>query len=198
MVKSDAKIWEELKQDDENAFSLLFKRYYPVMMNYGRSITTHHYLVGDCIQEVFSDLWICRNNLVIPDSVKAYLLSALRKRISRKIERDKIFSNSSGIENIEFTANFTILDQKILDEEIAQQAKYLNSLINQLPPRQKEALYLRYTQQLSVEEVAETLQINYQSAANLLHRTLTQLRNLWKIEAPYFYSILIMLKITCL
>jgi RNA polymerase sigma factor (sigma-70 family) len=192
-VMSDAEIWEKLTEDNENAFSLLFKRYYPVMMNYGRSITRHHYMVSDCIQEVFTDLWMYRNSVVMPESVKAYLLSSLRKRIARKLERDRVFSNSTGIEDIEFSVTFTILDQTIQDEELTQQTRYLNSLLNQLPPRQQEALYLRYYQQLSIEEIASTMQINYQSAANLIHRSISQLRNLSKVEASYLLSVLLLI-----
>jgi DNA-directed RNA polymerase specialized sigma24 family protein len=44
----------------------------------------------------------------------------------------------------------------------------------------KEALYLRYTQELSVDQIADTLNINYQSANNLLHRALLSLRKDWK------------------
>jgi RNA polymerase sigma factor (sigma-70 family) len=57
---------------------------------------------------------------------------------------------------------------------------HLNHLINDLPSRQKEALYLRYTQELTVDQIADTLDINYQSANNLLHRALLSLRKEWK------------------
>jgi DNA-directed RNA polymerase specialized sigma24 family protein len=46
---------------------------------------------------------------------------------------------------------------------------HLNQLINDLPSR-KGKLYIRYTQELSVDQIADTLNINYQSANNLLHR----------------------------
>ncbi len=196
VIMSDAELWKELMQNNEKAFSLLFKRYYPVLMNYGKSITTHHYMVGDCIQDVFADVWNYRMNLQQPGSVKAYLLAGLRKRIARKLERDRIFTNSTGIEQIEFTAYFTVLDRMVIDEELTRQTEYLNTLINQLPPRQKEALYLRYHQHLSIEEIAETLQMNYQSATNLLHRAIKQLRNSWNVENPHFLCLLAFLCIS--
>lgn len=192
-TKCDTDLWEDMMQNSEQAFSLIFSRYYPLLINYGKSITKHHYLVSDCIQDVFVDIWNYRNNLKKPESVKAYLLAGLRKRIARKLERDPIFNNSTNIEQVEFCFQFTILDKIVLDEETQIQTKYLNSLINQLPSRQKEVLYLRYYQQLSVNEVAETMQMNYQSTVNLLHRTIKHLRNLWKVENPNFYTVLIFL-----
>jgi RNA polymerase sigma factor (sigma-70 family) len=184
VINNDAALWSELMNGSEKAFSTLFKKYYPGLVNYGKSITMHHNLVSDCIQDVFADLWIYRKNLSTPVSIKAYLLSGLRKRIARKLERDPIFRQCSNIEHIEFSAPFTILDELIYDEETRMQVTYLNTLVNQLSPRQKEALYLRYYQQLSVEQIAEMMQMNYQSVSNLLHRAIKQLRNVWKGNLP--------------
>jgi DNA-directed RNA polymerase specialized sigma24 family protein len=66
--------------------------------------------------------------------------------------------------------DFSIEHHLIIDETTASQVAQLNQLINGLPSRQ--ALYLRYTQDLSIEQVADTLDINYQSANNLLHRAI--------------------------
>lgn len=186
-ITTDTELWIELISGNERAFSLLFKRHYPSLINYGKSITLHHNLVGDCIQDVFADVWLYRQKLIIPDSVKAYLLSGLRKRIARKIERDSIFKRSTGIDQLEFSATFTVLDQLITDEETQLQVEYLNILINKLPPRQKEALYLRYYQQLSIDQIADMMQMNYQSVVNLLHRAIKQLRNVWKGELPQMF-----------
>jgi RNA polymerase sigma factor (sigma-70 family) len=183
-IINDDELWSDLVKGSEKAFSALFRKYHPGLVNYGKSITMHHNIVSDCIQDVFADIWLYRKSLSTPASVRAYLLSGLRKRIARKLERDPIFRQSSGIENIEFSASFTILDELISNEEIRSQVKYLNTLINQLSPRQREALYLRYHQQLSIEQIAEMTQMNYQSVANLLHRAIKQLRNFWEGEIP--------------
>lgn len=190
---NDAELWSELMHGSEKAFSALFRKYYPGLVNYGKSITLHHILVRDCIQDVFTDLWIYRENLSTPVSVKAYLLAGLRKRIARKLERDPIFRQCADLDSIEFSAPFTILDELIIDEETRAQVAYLNTLVNQLSPRQKEALYLRYYQQLSVEQIAEMMQMNYQSVSNLLHRAIKQLRHVWKGQMPQLMVILALL-----
>jgi RNA polymerase sigma factor (sigma-70 family) len=61
----------------------------------------------------------------------------------------------------------------------------LNKSINQLSDRQKEAIYLRYHQGLSVEQVAEVLNLNYQSTKNLLHRAILQLRKDFPISVLF-------------
>lgn len=176
----DSTLWSSLKAGDEKSFSILFEKYYSDLIRYGNSFSPFKEKVQDCVQDVFTDVWIYRQSLSNSVVVKAYLLSSVRKRIARLQERDYIFMKTSTTDSIEFLFDFSIEHQLISDEESALKVAHLNSFLNNLPARQKEALYLRYHQGLTVEQIAELLQINYQSANNLLHRALLQLRREWK------------------
>ena len=176
----DHKLWNKLKAGDEKSFSLLFEKYYGDLISYGNSFYRFPERVQDCVQDVFADVWLYRESLQEPNVVKAYLLSSVRKRIARLYERDHIFRKTTTTDSIEFLFDFSIEKELIDDEETAENVFYLNKLLNDLPPRQKEALFLRYNQGLGVEEIAEMLDVNYQSAKNLLHRGLFKLRKEWK------------------
>ena len=164
------------------AFSALFERYYGSLVSYGRSLMTAQERVPDCVQDVFVDVWLYRQSLNEVSSVRAYLLSSVRKRIARLHERDHIFRQTTPLDTIDFLFDFSIEEQLIADEAVAAQVRQLNHLINMLPSRQKEALFLRYHHGLSVEQIAETMHINYQSAVNTLHRAVQHLRQAWKGE----------------
>lgn len=177
----DNTLWNDLKIGDEKSFSLLFERHYSDLVSYGNSLSPYAEKVQDCVQDVFTDIWLYRNSLQGSVVVKAYLLSSVRKRIARLYERDHIFRKTASTDAVEFLLEFAV-DNELLDDDYATKEKvvHLNKLLNELPPRQKEALYLRYHQGLSVEQIAEMLDINYQSANNLLHRALLTLRKEWK------------------
>ena len=194
---TDDALWKHLRNGDELAFSALFERYYGSLVSYGRSLMAAQECVPDCVQDVFIDVWRYRQSLNEVSSVKAYLLSSVRKRIARLHERDHIFrpgrrsgrsagaapvGQTASLDTIDFLLDFSIEEQLIADETTAAQVRQLNHLINALPPRQKEALFLRYHHGLSVEQIAETMHINYQSAVNTLHRAIQQLRQAWKGE----------------
>ncbi len=179
-ILDDSTLWKSLKEGNENAFSILFKRHYSHLVRYGNSFLSFPEKVQDCVQDVFTDIWIYRDKLNNEVVVKAYLLACVRKRITRLQERDRIFRFSSSIDTIEFLFDFSIEHDLISDETTASKVSHLNHLINDLPSRQKEALYLRYNQELTVDQIADTLDINYQSANNLLHRALLSLRKEWK------------------
>ena len=182
---SDIALWTQLRLGDEEAFSSLFERYYSTLVNYGKTLMTGEDLVKDCVQDVFVDIWTYRYKLNEAIVVKAYLLSSVRKRIARLHHREHIFSNIKNIDSLEFLFDFSIEDRLIADETTAKKVEQLNKSINQLSDRQKEAIYLRYHQGLSVEQVAEVLNLNYQSTKNLLHRAILQLRKDFPISVLF-------------
>ena len=173
---SDITLWNQLRSGDEEAFSSLFERYYSTLVNYGKTLMTGEDRVKDCVQDVFVDIWSYRHKLNEAIVVKAYLLSSVRKRIARLHHREHIFSNIKNVDSLEFLFDFSIEDRLIADETTAKKVEQLNKSINQLSDRQKEAIYLRYHQGITVEQVAEVLNLNYQSTKNLLHRAILQLR----------------------
>ncbi|MEM8522508.1 sigma-70 family RNA polymerase sigma factor [Flavobacterium sp. PL12] len=177
---NDLALWSNLKLGDEKAFSQLFEKYYSDLVQYGNSFSSFTAKVQDCVQDVFTDIWIYRETLNNDVIVKAYLLASVRKRIARHQERDRIFRKSTTVDAIEFLFDFSIEHQLIVDETTSFAVSNLNKLLNDLPARQKEALYLRYHEGLAVEEIAETLEVNYQSANNLLYRAILNLRKEWK------------------
>ena len=180
---SDIALWNQLRLGDEEAFSSLFERYYSTLVNYGKTLMTGEDRVKDCVQDVFVDIWTYRYKLNEAIVVKAYLLSSVRKRIARLHHREHIFSNIKNIDSLEFLFDFSIEDRLIADETTAKKVEQLNKSINQLSDRQKEAIYLRYHHGLTVDQVADVLNLNYQSTKNLLHRAILQLRKDFPISA---------------
>lgn len=178
----DITLWNSMMNGDEKSFSMLFNRYFDDLVGYGNSLSPSAEKVQDCVQDVFIDVWNYREKLQNAVVVKAYLLSSVRKRIARLYERDHIFRKVTSVDSIAFLMEFSVQHDLIDDDDYATKEKvaHLNQLLNNLPARQKEALYLKYHQGLTVEQIAEMLDVNYQSASNLLYRALVTLRKEWK------------------
>ena len=134
-------------------------------------------LVEDCIQDLFLEIWKNRKNLGKTDSIKLYLLSSLRRKIIRKStsESKKIDKNAS-VENYNFEVEFTPEDLIISDETTQLNNKKLQGHLQKLSKRQKEAIYLKYYQGLEYDEISRIMDINYQSARNLVYSALKALK----------------------
>ena len=176
---SDEALWLLLRQGDEAAFSALMRRYFGPLLNYGRKFTRDGERVKDGIQDLFAELWLYRARLAETTSVRTYLLTSLRRKLARSQPPQQVPDDE---DTLAFLADFSVLDRWVEDDAERQQLAQLNRLLNALPPRQKEAIYLKFYQNLSNEEIAAVLEVNYQSASNLIHRALNHLRDHWPEE----------------
>ncbi len=189
--RNDAELWQLICEGQESAFTQLIARHLPSLLHYGNKFSSDYALVQDCVQDVLADLWLRRTRESPILSVRAYLFTAVRHHIcreARKTLRAAILDDDN--ESASFEATFSVEDAWIADETERERLEKLNSLVNQLPPRQKEIVYLRYYQGLEKDQIAQILDINYQSVSNLLHRTLTTLRN----QFPVFFYVFLALK----
>jgi len=169
-------LWEKFLSGEDKAFARLYEVYSDFLWRYGTRLTTDHDLLKDCIQDMFVALYEKRKSLPKVDNVRFYMICLLRNKIIDAYRRNK-WDVSMTPEEMDFELHYSYMpdneDEDGFDEETYQR---LDSSLQLLQPRQKEALYLRYKLNLSTEEVATALKINPQSARNLLHRTISRLR----------------------
>ncbi len=189
---TDQQLWKSLQEGDSEAFTLLIKRYSRILLNYGRKLTADQELVKDCVQDLFTELWLYRKRLAHVSSIHSYLLVSLRRKLfsAFKMFRHTPLENPDGTD-YDFMITFSVQDQLVETETEKHRLKQLNHMLNILPARQKEVLYLKFYQNLSNDEIARLMDLRYQSVSNLLQRALSYLRNHWKEE--FTLSLLIFL-----
>ena len=186
----DDALWASMRSGDESAFEELYRRYFQVLFGYGKRVTQDENLVNDTIQDLFVDLWRTRHSLSQAQSVRFYLFSSLRRKIHRSIKQDHLNSEDLDAVSEEFLPTQISPEASFSNsEELFIQTEQLNSWLSQLPPRQNEALVLRYYHNLEYAEIAAILHIKEQTARNLVQKALFILRKF----AIYF--IIILLKI---
>lgn len=180
LSNNDLILWQEFCQGKEASFEQLVRRYYPKMYRYGTRIWPDDPIVRDCIQEIFTDLWMRKEQLMNVTSVNFYLISATRNRLYfEKRKKRSMVDLADWAESDVFINEFTIESDLIIKEDQKQQLARLNSLLNALPSRQREVIHLRFFIELEHEQIAELMGLNKQSVYNLLHETIRRLRNMW-------------------
>ncbi|MDR6562430.1 MULTISPECIES: sigma-70 family RNA polymerase sigma factor [Arcicella] len=174
-------LWLKIKAGDESAYEELMIYFYKILFNYGVRLVPEEDYVKDCIQDVFLEIWLRRSTLGDTDYVKYYLLKSLRRRIFR--EYKKWFSQQEeASDDYNFIVDFSIEAQLIEQESTTEQVEKIEMLLNKLPKRQKEVVYLKFYQNLNNEQISEVLGVNRQSVYNLLYEALRKLRNEWTGE----------------
>ena len=69
-------------------------------------------------------------------------------------------------------------DDYMEEEQRQNEFSLVKRLLDQLSPRQREALTLYYIDEKKYEDICEIMNMNYQSVRNLMYRGLTKLRSL--------------------
>ena len=173
---TDKFIWKSLKEGDMNAFSVLFESYYPQLHSYGLKISNNVALTEDSLQDFFVYIYEHRENLSDLEKIAPYLFTSYRRFLLKMMKKNEKlkhtdFSNETFVD-IQFTAEELMTNQ----ETEKFKNKNLSMLLNKLPKRQKEAIYLKYYSGLKAKEISEIMDINYQSVVNTLHKAIKNLK----------------------
>lgn len=184
-ISEDYELWESFRNGNEKAFSEIFNAHVQMLFRYGIKFIADEEMVKDSIQELFIKLYHNRQNLSATDNIRLYLFRALKnKLIDALYSRKDTVSLSSAVLTFEI-ANPEEPDQEDDWDRIVQKSR-LKKGIQALTARQREAIYLRYTMDMSLEEISSLLEMNYQSARNLIHRSVEKLRKELLLNLAFF------------
>jgi RNA polymerase sigma-70 factor (ECF subfamily) len=169
-------LWRSFLKGDGKAFESLFDLFSDQMYRYGMKFVPSNDIVKDCIQDVFIKIYNNRANLSETDNPKLYLLKALKNKLLDRLSAD----NKHRLEymppqDIRFYVEYSYNPSEETDEEAEIKEKF-DKALSLLTDRQKEALYLRFQMDVSYEDISRLLDINYQSARNLIHRAIEKIR----------------------
>ena len=174
---NDEILWQRLKSGDKEAFTKIYQDHYPKLLSYGLKIKSNEDFVKDCIQETFCDLLHYLNTLGDTSSILFYLIASLRRKIIRKLRYDLSFriDENKYLKIMELPENS--LEDDLIDKEWNRiKRKHIKSMIDDLPPRQKEALLMRFYLNFDYAYISDFMEVNVQSVRNLVHQAIKTLR----------------------
>ena len=174
-------LWAAIREGDRESLSELFFVSYSWLFNYGYKIVPEAAFVKDAIQELFLTLWEKRDRIDEAQSVRAYMFSSLRRIIFRRMEKKKNRTrrNHTYEENI-FKEIYNVEELMIHFETKQERKKELTQALQSLSKRQKEAIYLKFYNGLSNDEIARVMQINTQSVYNHVSKAIHSMQEFIK------------------
>ena len=170
---TDQELISLLSRGNEDAFDLLYKRYWADLYKFAFFILRDKDACKDLIQDVFVWLWEHRQGLAI-ESPKSYLKSAVKYKIANYIRSGKIRESFfEEVARFDFSAttpgSAEVTELKELDNIIQQ------AVLN-LPLKCQEIFRLSREAHLSNREIAEQLGISVKTVENQMTIALHRLR----------------------
>lgn len=185
-----AECWTAFIKGDEKAFVVLHDLFFHTLYEYALRMLQDPDLAYDAIQELFLKLWEKKKTLPDVQFVKAYLMRSLRYAVLNKLRSLKLYELKIAARYHTPDIEFSPEEIRIKKESASFNASQLTQMINELPARQKEIIYLRFYEGLSYKDISHVLNINYQSLVNNINRTLTRFKSVLKNHPGLFGMLL--------
>lgn len=185
---SDAELLSKLSEGCNEAFTLLYNRYWEKIYS-----VAHHYLqdktmAEDIVQEVFLIIWKKRTTLSDIIHIQHYLHTVARNLIISSL-RKKMPAKTVPAEYAFPVEENTW--KPMLELEYKETEALITQAVNQLSPRQKEIYLMSSDKQLSLKDTAIQLNISYDSARQYKSEALKVIRRFLRKNVFRLFMVLL-------
>ncbi|MCX2453717.1 sigma-70 family RNA polymerase sigma factor [Pedobacter sp. PLR] len=188
--------WQSFKAGNADAFEYLYRSYAAGLYNYGSKFSKDKDLIKECIQDLFVGIWTRRSTLGNPDHLKNYLYKSFRHLLFKKafqLQNFEVYEEET--DNYSFQVSLNVEEAIIDGEHRSKVTEQLNLAMSKLTARQREAVFLRFYEQLSYEEIAEVMDISVKASYKIMARALGFLKENLSKDDLMLLSLLLHLKL---
>ncbi|AYL97894.1 RNA polymerase sigma factor [Mucilaginibacter celer] len=180
---ADAELLEMLKEDDLNAFDVLFNRYWKSLFIAAKTRLDDEEAAKDIVQTLLIDVWQKRNQLQVNTSLEQFLHGAVKRKVLHHFRSENI--RQSAMENaLERMGNLIHSEDNL--SSYFDLEKIVSEEVEEMPANMKRAFLLR-SDSYSVREIAENLNLAEQTVSNNITEALKRLKRRLKMEYPDRY-----------
>jgi RNA polymerase sigma-70 factor (family 1) len=169
----EIELFHQMKQDDVQAFNLLFKKYWERLYLFAYKKLHAEDDAKDIIQNMFISFWQKRHQITIQSSVEAYLFSIARYELLSFISRSIKFREKQEL------LIHTILpafEEPLHPMEVREIELLVQQQEEKLPKRMKEIFKMAREQNLTIREISVQLQLSEQSVRNQLNTAIKKVK----------------------
>ena len=111
-------------------------------------------------------------------------MKSFKRKLFRLLQREKRFTLPGINPSYDFDVAFPVEEHIINEESYQNKIRALKKSIEKLTSRQKEAIYLRFNEELDYTEIAELLEMSIEASRNLIYRAVKELREAINTTGP--------------
>lgn len=175
---------------DRKIFDYVYLCYVNDLYAYGRGFNFSYDELHDILHDLFLSFLVNPKVFEGVKNIKTYLFTCFKNRILNILKIPREYCNIYQYEHL-FIAKVDLLDEMIDREEADMRKQQVESLLGSLTSRQREAIYLRYMQKLSYDEIAQILNLTQKGARKLVARGIDKMRGNVTESTLYIFLCLI-------
>lgn len=179
---TDEQLVKAYANGDNDAFDILLKRHQERIFNYILRIIKNEDIANDIFQETFvkAIITIKQGRYTENGKFPAWISRIAHNLIIDYYRQEKSENlQSSDLEDVNVLNRKELCEETIEDVIITSQIREdVKFLIEELPPLQKEVLKMRYYQNLSFKEIADTTGVSINTALGRMRYAILNLRRI--------------------
>jgi RNA polymerase sigma-70 factor (ECF subfamily) len=157
---------------DKQAFKGIYMKYHDRIYNFCLKLIADENEAQDIVQLVFIALWNQREQIEINKPIESYIYALARYTVYHAF-RKRLYQKAV-LENLMEEPQYA---DEIIDEiAVKELGRYLEELIEKLPPKRKEIFKLNRTEGLTYKEIATRLNISENTVDTQIRKSLIVLR----------------------
>ena len=186
MDRNDGQLVTDYLEGDETALGFLVDRYIKDVYRFAQQLTNDAGAAEDVTQESFVKAWKHIRSYRQGSNFKTWIFTITRNTAIDWLRKQKeiafsTFENAEGQNALlETMADTTPLPDELLIR--AENTAYVASLLEQLDPKYRDVLTLRYSSNMTFEEIGEVLRRPLHTIKSQHRRALVMLRRLLEAE----------------
>ena len=177
----DNKIIAQILSGDQQAYACLVDKYKGPVYNLVYRMTGHHHDTEDLAQEIFIRTYASLKKYDINRNFFTWLYS-IALNVLRNYQKKRKPIQSAAEKTIFHNREVAESQNPEVIVDRMEQSRHLAAKIQRLPDRQREAVVLRYYQDLAFKDIAKILDISLSTAKMRVYRGLEKLADLLKLE----------------
>jgi len=164
-----------IQKDDRVAFFYIYERYFKRLYGFVLKFIKQKEDAEEIVQEVFVKIWESRNKIDAYSSFESFLFTvaynASLNRLRKKTNETKYIEHLKSLQQINNSPD--LIDEIYFNELTSR----VQSLLNELTPRQKEIFLMSREKGISHDEIAEKLDISVNTVKKHMANTLAFLKS---------------------
>lgn len=180
--KNDKELVSEYLSGQDKALPVLINKHLKPVYRFVFSFVLNESIAEDITQDVFVKVWKKLKSYNNKYSFSTWLFSIARNTTLDYLRKKKdiLFSEFENEEGDNIIIDSLADDAPLADEALSriQDTEAFNEILKKLPPLYKEILVLRYTDDLSIEEISEILKRPIETVKSQHRRGILHLKRL--------------------
>ena len=179
---------EAIKLGDENAYRQFYIHYWDALCHFLTSLIGIEEDAKEITQDILLQIWENRQQIEPGKNFKAYIYSIARKQAMQYFRHKKVAEKYITLKQQELNEEDVSSDEIIMEKELNI---LMDITIEKMPKLRKKVLLLQKDENMSIEDIAQALQISKDSVSSHLYKARKELKEVLLFFSTFFSCIII-------